>query len=576
MSILTGDLQGLKKSVLASLEKLARRRVSGDRLLTAELGEEVCALSREIRRPIHLLLDEKGHVRRVIVAEPEALSAYLDSGEPMNHWLLLRTELGWHPPAPTDAVTLLQFRLTALGVLVANLSEGFSRSHGESPSHCDAVFWLAPRYSHRDQRLEPEAEPPQTLHQSENHSRETWRQWAQEAYAAAFSSRKATQEGRQKPRFWLIGVHSPGAAHEAELDDTLNELAQLVDTWGGQVLGRLKQSRSRPDGKTYLGRGKAEELALDIQRHQVTHVVADDSLSPTQQRNLEALLRVPVTDRTEIILDIFAQRARSREGQLQVELAQLRYQLPRLRGAGLSLSQQAAVGAKGATGSRGPGETQLEIQRRALRRRIEQLETEVREVEHHRQFQRQRREQSDVPVAALVGYTNAGKSTLMRRLTGADVLVENQLFATLDPTVRQLYLPNGRTLLLADTVGFIRKLPTLLVQAFRGTLDEVREADLILHVWDVSHPNRQEHLETVEETLQALGVDGTPRWTLCNKLDRLTTAQQEALSDVTNPVPHPLLLSATEGEGVEDLLEHLATWSEATGQPKASLSEALS
>jgi GTP-binding protein HflX len=278
---------------------------------------------------------------------------------------------------------------------------------------------------------------------------------------------------------------------------------------------------------------------------------------------LERILRVKVIDRTELILDIFAQRAQSREGKIQVELAQLQYEMPRLKGRGRMFSQQTSVGAKGGIATRGPGETKLETDRRLLRERVTVLEREAQEVMKHRQFQRQSRGQSKTPVVALVGYTNAGKSTLMRRLTQADVLVEDRLFATLDPTIRKLYLgtdeETGRPqeILLSDTVGFIRKLPTFLIKAFRATLEEVANADLIWHVWDVSHPMRMQQTESVHEVLETLwselNVSPPQIWTLCNKVDQLKDADAE-LSVVTTGLENAWPISALTGEGLPELL----------------------
>ena len=281
----------------------------------------------------------------------------------------------------------------------------------------------------------------------------------------------------------LVGVLFPGLTAE-EVDEELDELAQLVDSAGADVVGRVVQRRDAPDPATFVGRGKAEEIAALSRSLDADTVVFDDELTPAQHRNLEKLFGRTAIDRTAVILDIFAQNARSPEGKAQVELALLRYRLPRLRGRGSALSQQA-----GGIGTRGPGETQLEVDRRRLVRRMHRLEADLREVERTRSLQRRSRARGRHRELALVGYTNAGKSTLLNRLTDADVPAENRLFVTLDPRTRQLSLPGGETVLVTDTVGFVRKLPHELVEAFRSTLDSVRLADLVVHVVDGSAPN---------------------------------------------------------------------------------------
>jgi GTPase len=284
-------------------------------------------------------------------------------------------------------------------------------------------------------------------------------------------------------------------------EDSVDELAQLVDTAGATVVGRTIQKVERLSGTTYVGKGKLQEIAAQRDETGYTTVVFDDELSPTQQKTLEAALKVKVIDRTALILDIFARRARTREGQLQVELAQMEYLLPRLAGQWSHLERLG-----GGIGTRGPGETQIETDRRLIRLKITHLKTQI----------------EGVPVVALVGYTNAGKSTLMNALSGAGVLAENRLFATLDPVTRRVRLDDEQSALLTDTVGFIQKLPTGLVAAFRATLEELSDADLLLHVVDITDDNAAEQAEAVEETLRSLGVAEKPRLTVLNKVDRLT------------------------------------------------------
>ena len=334
-----------------------------------------------------------------------------------------------------------------------------------------------------------------------------------------------------KPRAFLIGIevfadHSPWNA-----EDSLAELALLSDTAGLEVVGQTYQKLTKPYPRHYIGPGKAQEIADLRAEHHYDLIVFDDELTGSQTRNLEETLQTRVIDRTQLILDIFAQHAQTREGRLQVELAQHEYLLPRLRGQWGHLSRQTAQGAAGgsAVGVRGPGETQLETDRRLVARRIAFLKEQLEDVRRHRERHRARRRQSGIPIVSLVGYTNAGKSTLLNALAGADVRAEDQLFATVDPTTRHVSLPGGRAMLLTDTVGFIQRLPTSLVAAFRATLEEIGEADILLHVEDVSHPNMQEQANTVQETLADLGVDDKPVLRVLNKIDTVPGMTKEGI-----------------------------------------------
>lgn len=307
-------------------------------------------------------------------------------------------------------------------------------------------------------------------------------------------------------------------------EHSLEELIQLADTAGVEVAGEIVQYRDRPDPRFLLGKGKAMELKELLVQHEANTAIFDQELSGAQVRNLEQLLDVKIIDRTQLILDIFAQRAKTREGIIQVELAQLTYLLPRLSGHGKNLSRLG-----GGIGTRGPGESKLETDRRHIRRRISELKRQLHEVTRHRQLHRSRRKETGIVQVALVGYTNAGKSTLLKSLTDADVLIENRLFATLDPTSRVMELPGGREVVLTDTVGFIQNLPHDLVAAFRATLEEVNEADLILHVIDASSEMREEHMAVVERILRELGAGGKPQIRLYNKMDLCSAKQMEML-----------------------------------------------
>lgn len=345
------------------------------------------------------------------------------------------------------------------------------------------------------------------------------------------------------------------------VEDSLNELGTLARTAGAQVVGTLTQRLPHPDIVTYVGKGRAQELC-DLQKHPGFDLaIFDDELTPTQQRSLEKLLSARIVDRTALILDIFAQHARTREGRLQVELAQLEYLLPRLTGRGVELSRQSggsrsagAGSAGGAIGVRGPGETRLEMDRRRIRSRVAELKADIEEVRRQRAIHRQRRSARAIPVIAVVGYTNAGKSTLFNTLTSAGVLAENKLFATLDPVTRQVTLPGSQQVLFTDTVGFIQKLPTKLIAAFHATLEEVVDADLLLEVVDASHEMASEQNETVNAILDDLGANDKPRVTALNKIDLLPDPSVVDTSFYPNAVP----ISALNRTGLDELLEKIA------------------
>ncbi|WP_298459668.1 GTPase HflX [uncultured Cellulomonas sp.] len=358
-------------------------------------------------------------------------------------------------------------------------------------------------------------------------------------------------------RVVLVGISGEGTAEEAEI--SLRELAALAETAGSVVLDALIQRRRNPDPSTYLGSGKAAELGQLVRSSGADTVVVDDELAPSQRRALEDVVKVKVIDRTALILDIFAQHAKSREGKAQVELAQLEYLLPRLRGWGESMSRQAGGqvgGASAGMGSRGPGETKIELDRRRIRNRMAKLRREIAAMEPARATMRSSRRRNGVPSVAIAGYTNAGKSSLLNRLTGAGVLVENALFATLDPTVRRAQTPDGRLYTLSDTVGFVRHLPHQLVEAFRSTLEEVAEADLVLHVVDVSHPDPEGQISAVRQVFADIpGAMDVPEVIVLNKAD---AADPAVVARLRSREVHSIVVSARTGEGVEELLSLIA------------------
>lgn len=549
--------KGLKKSEIRQLNRLLTQRIPADKILTIELADSVAELSNSIGQPVSLVVNRRGQVVNVTVGQPsdvnmpELRGVRVGPGRLCGH-RIIHTHLSkagaageaksGHGPNKESLQCLARNRLDLLAQIEVNPQGTFSRSRGEQAKMADVIH-IAHLLPGRDSEgkiwklLEPE-----TARRAQEENFEALITALEDEFRKVAPGLPVA-EGEE--RAVLVGLVTDGE-NSWQVEDDLDELAQLGRTAGATICERLTQTRPQPDPRYFLGSGKVQELALMVQEMGANLVIVDQELTANQQRTLEEVVGVKVIDRTELILDIFAQRAQTREGKLQVELAQLKYLLPRLIGKGLTLSRLG-----GGIATRGPGETKLEIDRRRIRERINSLEKETERIRSHRDTQRRRRNDDNYPVVALTGYTNSGKSTLLNALTKSNAIVEDKLFATLDPTTRRTTLPDHSPVLLTDTVGFIKKLPTSLVAAFRATLEEVAVADVLIHVVDASHPNVSEHIASVYDVLSELGAVDKPLITVLNKAD---IVRKEDLTYLLAQVPNPVIISATKRAGLGSLL----------------------
>lgn len=526
-----GDITGLKKSILSSLQELYNVIVPHGQILTLELADQMLTITSQINREVAVYLNRRGQVTAVAVGNTSTVDLPSAEGRKAEIRLSGLRCVHTHPGADSrlsspDVSALKQMRYDVM-VAISRTENTIDGSVGFISSAQDDGF-------------EVETLGPLSLSELLDIDltylvSEIERLLNQRSKASSLQSRECAI---------LVGVERQNGW---DVSDSLQELAQLVETAGAEILGSVTQKKDRPDPALFIGRGKIEELRLLRQEQGANIIIFDDELSPAQQRNLEQLLGVKIIDRTALILDIFAQRARSHEGKLQVELAQLKYSLPRLGGQGLVLSRLG-----GGIGTRGPGETKLEVDRRRIRGRISDIEKEIENIKKHRHLHRERRKQSQIPTISLVGYTNAGKSTLLNKLTDAGVLAEDKLFATLDPTTRRITLPSGREALLTDTVGFIQKLPHHLVAAFRATFEEVTQADLLLHVLDLSHPMFQAQSDAVFEVLREFKADDKPAITVFNKIDAVN---DQYLIERCLRRDSSTAISAITGQGIDELFQ---------------------
>ncbi len=530
-----GYLQGLKPSQLAALNRLFNRRFPTEDVYTVEQARELALLSRAIGRQIGLLIDRKGRVQTVIVGKagsiliPE-LPRGRSGSERLRGLRLLHTHLTPDGLSQEDLMDMLFLRLDAVIVLTVS-------PVGE-PVQWQAAHLLPTNVNGQGYHLEQLRPWDRTTAQVAGTAEALEKDLARRA--------ESTREAENKPRALLISVATqPRIIQERNLD----ELAELARTAGLAVAGRMVQRVPQVNPRLIMGRGKVAELEVLTLQGRADTLIFDGELSPAQLHNLADITERKVIDRTQLILDIFAQHAVSRAGKLQVELAQLRYTQPRLVGKNRAMDRL-----MGGIGGRGPGETKLETDRRKIRERMARIRKDLDRLRRQRAFTRDRRSRQGIPLAALVGYTNAGKSTLLNTLTRSEVLVENKLFATLDPTTRRLRFPAEKELILADTVGFIRNLPKELMDAFRATLEELEAAHLLLHVADASHPDLLQQISAVETILAEMELDRMPRLLILNKWDQLEAPARAELADA---FPHALPVAAKTGEGCKVLLEQL-------------------
>ncbi len=543
---------------MKQLQRLYHQRLPGDHITTPEFAQRLAAISVEINQPMCAYINRRGQVIRVGVGTPRQtqippLELPRYGAERLSSIRCIATQLKPEPPSEAALTAMALQRLDVLVVLNITGS-GHYRTGGGATGYVKEAYLahLIPQ----PPTLNPQSpswsvSPPLSLDVLTNQDFLDLVEGLEAEFEREFV---AAQVDADHDRVLLVGVMTEKTTPQ-QFHDTLEELARLVDTAGGEVLQTVQQKRSRTHPQTVVGEGKVQEIALTAQTLGANLIVFDRDLTPAQVRNLETQIGIRVVDRTEVILDIFAQRAQSRAGKLQVELAQLGYMLPRLTGRGQAMSRLG-----GGIGTRGPGETKLETERRAISRRIARLQQEVNQLQAHRSRLRQQRQHREVPSVAVVGYTNAGKSTLLNALTNAEVYTADQLFATLDPTTRRLVIPDARTgepqsIVLTDTVGFIHELPASLMNSFRATLEEVTEADALLHVVDLSHPAWQSQIRSVMNILSEMPVTPGPALIVLNKIDRvdgntLVLAQEE--------FPQAVYISASERLGLETLRQRLA------------------
>lgn len=536
-----GELKGLRNNVIEALDKIYDMTTPSGQVVTNEIVEALLKVTNHIGRETAVYINRRGRVLKVCVGDfrtvklPDTDSRKADSR--LSGVRCIHT----HPSGDSQlsGADLSSLQRLRFDVMMAVAGD-------EVKQHATIAFLNG----EIDEAGEAQLQMYGPVEMTEIHRINL-------TYLTTLVDKKLGRQqmielDEETERALLMGLELTKRRSDWSVELSLQELKQLAETAGADVVGSISQKRDTPDSGLFFGKGKLEEIAMIIQEQHINLVICDDELSPSQQRNIEQFLGVKVLDRTSLILDIFAQRARTYEGKLQVELAQLKYTLPRIGGQGLVLSRLG-----GGIGTRGPGETKLEVDKRRIRARISEVEQQIENVKKHRTLHRSSRVASNIPLVAIVGYTNAGKSTLLNTLTQAGVLAEDKLFATLDPTTRKVTLPNGQEVLITDTVGFIQKLPHQLVTAFRSTLEEVQTADLLLHVVDASNPNYEQQMAAVISVLRELESEDKPTITLYNKAD---TLEGSAVRDKLLRTPDSLLISAKHNQGVAEFMAKLESF----------------
>lgn len=533
--MISGNIEGIRKTLLKELEGLYDYTLGSQQFINEEVAEILAKFTQEINKEIAVYLNRKGDIVDIIIGDDSTVNLNAVEGRRSNQVLSGIRCIHTHPNgvgklSDVDYMALVQMKLDAMAAI--GVSNG------------QVTYMTVAFLEVLDGILTERVLVDSHYYTVEDFTNNQLMEFIYEQDRKIDRSKILESNEREQENVILVGVET--GKENTSSKETLDELEELASTAGAVTLHKILQKKGTIDSGLYIGSGKVQELSLLKQSLKANAIIFDDELTGAQVRNLETLLGCKVIDRTTLILDIFAKRAQSREGKIQVELAQLRYRLPRLLGIGGQLSRLGA-----GIGTRGPGEKKLETDRRHILRRVRELENELKEVEKNREIKRKKRMASTIPTIALVGYTNAGKSTLLNILTEADVLAENKLFATLDPTTRKTTLPNGVEVLFTDTVGFIRKLPHHLIQAFKSTLEEAKYADVLLHVVDASNPEYSTHMQVVEKLLDELEASQKPLITIYNKIDAVTeeVLQEDPLAVKT------LKVSAIKGIGIDEIIE---------------------
>ena len=545
MSEILGNLKGIRNSVIEELKTLYDMKLSSGQLLSAELALKLADITEFINREVSVYITRSGQIIRVAVGSNETVELPAVEGRRGNSRLSGIRCVHTHPNG-TPSLSGVD-----ISALKANRFDCMIAIGVTAPDYTQSTlgFGMIVGMDENEQFV-VENYGPLTMAEAETIYFPNLVTTVERILEKQTSS---TSLAQAQERAVLVGMEYNGMLNTLgwTIEDSVEELKQLADTAGAQVVAKFMQKRPKPDPAFFIGKGKVQELALFVQQENIDLCIFDDELSPAQQRNIEQAMGIRVLDRTALILDIFAQRARTNEGKLQVELAQLQYNLPRIMGKGLSLSRLG-----GGIGTRGPGETKLEVDRRRIRDRIAYIKECIGKVKSVRTLHRAGRNKASVPTVSLVGYTNAGKSTLLNTLTNSDIYAKDQLFATLDPTTRQLDLPNKQQAILTDTVGFIQRLPHQLVAAFQSTLEEVVEADVLLHVIDVSHELYKEQSNAVYHVLDQIGAKDKTIITVYNKIDKLPA--DSALPARLAQEENSICISAKANINLDKLLELIA------------------